>query len=191
MSAVLAPGVRELLDGERVARLGTADARGRPLVVPVCYAFDGAYCYSALDAKPKRRPVDQLRRVRNIRENPHACLVVDCYDEDWTRLRYVIIQGRADLLTGGPEFARAVDLLLDKYPQYRAMQLDRESGLVIKITPERVVQWSSSAAGSAMPQAGHPPREARVSRAGRVPAPKGRVGARNAPSEHDPEGLVP
>jgi len=83
--------------------------------------------------------------VRNIRENPRVCLVVDHYDEDWSRLRYVIVQGRAELLSGGPEFGRAVDLLLDKYPQYRAMGLDREAGLVIKITPERVVQWSSGA----------------------------------------------
>ena len=145
MPSDLAPAVQVFLQTGRVARMGTADSTGQPLVLPVCYAFDGQHCYSAIDAKPKRRPGDQLTRVRNIRENPRVCLVVDHYDEDWSRLRYVIVHGRAELLTGGPEFSRAVDLLLDKYPQYRAMRLPRESGLVIKITPERVVQWSSAA----------------------------------------------
>ncbi|MBI4241041.1 MAG: TIGR03668 family PPOX class F420-dependent oxidoreductase [Candidatus Rokubacteria bacterium] len=145
MTAQFAPAVEAFLQAERVGRLGTADSAGQPLVVPVCYAFDGRTCYSAIDAKPKREPADRLKRVRNIRENPRVCLVVDRYDEDWRRLRYVILQGRAELLTGGPEFARAVDLLLDKYPQYRAMGLDRESGLVIKITPEQVVEWSFAA----------------------------------------------
>lgn len=145
MPSPLAPAVEAFLQTGRVARLGTADSAGQPLVVPVCYTFDGQHCYSAIDAKPKRKPGDQLTRVRNIRDNPRVCLVVDHYDEDWSRLRYVILQGRAELLTGGPELGRAVDLLLDKYPQYRTMGLDRESGLIIKITPERVVHWSSAA----------------------------------------------
>jgi PPOX class probable F420-dependent enzyme len=145
MTFELTPGVEAFLQAGRVARLGTADSAGQPLVVPICYAFDGRHCYSAIDAKPKRRPVERLKRVRNIRENPRVCLVVDHYDEDWSRLRYVLVQGRAELLTGGTEFARAVEMLLEKYPQYRTLTLPRESGLIIKITPERVVQWSSAA----------------------------------------------
>jgi len=119
--------------------LATADAAGRPLVVPVCYAFDGERVYSAVDAKPKRTRA--LRRLRNIAENPHVSLVVDDYDEDWTRLRYVIVEGRADVLTGGPEFARAVDLLVAKYPQYRTLHLSRESGTLIRITSSRILHW--------------------------------------------------
>jgi len=145
MASQMAPAVEAFLQTARVARLGTADSTGRPLVVPICYAFDGQHCYSAIDAKPKREPGDRLKRVRNIRENPRVCLVVDYYDEEWSRLRYVIVQGRAELLTGGAEFARAVEMLLDKYPQYRIMRLPRESGLMIKITPERVVHWGSAA----------------------------------------------
>lgn len=141
----LEPGVEAFLQAGRVARLGTADSTGRPLVVPICYAFDGRHCYSAIDAKPKRRPGGELKRVSNIRENPRVSMVVDHYDEDWSRLRYVILEGRADLLTGGPEFSRAAGLLLDKYAQYRGMGLPRESGLMIRITPERVLQWSVAA----------------------------------------------
>jgi PPOX class probable F420-dependent enzyme len=129
-----------LLREARVARLGTADAAGRPLVVPVCYAFDGTRLYSVIDAKPKR--TRELRRLRNIAENPQASLVVDDYDEDWTRLRWVIAEGRADVLTEGEEYGRAIDLLLAKYPQYRAMALDRARGVLIRIAPERLLHWT-------------------------------------------------
>lgn len=144
-AASLAPEVSDFLKAGRVARLGTADAAGQPLVVPICYAFDGRHCYSAIDAKPKRQAPGRLKRVRNIRENSLVSLLVDHYDEDWSRLRYLVLQGRADLLSEGAEFTYAVDLLLEKYAQYRAMSLDRNSGLVIKITPERVIQWSFAA----------------------------------------------
>ncbi len=124
-----------------MGRLATADTSGRPLVVPVCYTFDGEAVYSAIDAKPKRTPGRALRRVRNIEENPQVSLVVDRYDEDWSRLCYVIVEGRADLLTGGPSYAGAVELLTAKYAQYRALGLDRTAGLVIAITPTRFLSW--------------------------------------------------
>ena len=131
----------ELLYQSRVARLGTANRAGQPLVVPVCYVFDGRVCFSALDAKPKRVAAAQLRRVRNIAENPRVSLTVDRYDEEWSRLCWVIVEGRADILTDGSERAGAVDLLRDKYAQYRAMGLDRETATVIRISPERTLHW--------------------------------------------------
>jgi PPOX class probable F420-dependent enzyme len=128
-----------LLRDARVGRLATADATGRPLVVPVCYAFDGARCYSAVDAKPKR--TRNLRRLRNIAENPQVSLVVDEWDEDWSRLRWVIVEGRTEVLTAGAGFTRAIDLLRAKYPQYRALPLERTEGTVIEIVPERILSW--------------------------------------------------
>ena len=130
-----------LLYQSRVARLGTADRTGQPLVVPVCYVFDGRVCFSALDAKPKRVAATELRRVRNIAENPRVSLTVDRYDEEWSRLCWVILEGRADILTDGPERAGAVDLLRDKYVQYRTMGLDRDTARVIRISPERTLHW--------------------------------------------------
>ena len=131
----------ELLYESRVARLGTADQTGQPLVVPVCYVFDGRACFSAIDAKPKRVAARELRRVRNIAENPRVSLTVDRYDEEWSRLCWVIVQGRADILTDGSERASAVDLLLAKYAQYRVMGLDREATTVIRIAPEKALCW--------------------------------------------------
>ena len=144
-TAVVSPEVGEFLKAGRVARLGTADAAGQPLVVPICYAFDGRHCYFAIDAKPKKQVPGLLKRITNIRQNARVSLLVDHYEEMWDRLRYVVLQGRADLLSEGTEFTYAVDLLLEKYAQYRAMNLDRRSGLVIKITPEHVIQWSFAA----------------------------------------------
>ena len=129
----------ELLRAARVGRLATASRDGRPLVVPLCYVFDGGCVYSAVDAKPKR--TRELRRLRNIADNPRVSLVVDEYDEDWTRLRYVIVEGHADVLTDGDEYGRAVDLLTAKYAQYRTLALARDSGLVIRIVPDRLLHW--------------------------------------------------
>ena len=141
MSLALPAFAAELLREGRVARLGTADRAGQPLVVPVCYVFDGRSCFTAIDAKPKRIPAGGLRRVRNIAENPRVSLVVDRYDEEWTRLAWVIVQGHAAVLTDGPERAGAVDLLCEKYAQYRALGLDRTRATVIRILPERVMSW--------------------------------------------------
>lgn len=134
--------VAGFISQSRVGRLGTADASGEPAVVPFCYAWDGAVLYSAIDAKPKRVAPASLRRIRNIQDNPRVSVVIDEYDEDWSRLRWVIIQGRAEILTGGPEFERGANLLLEKYPQYRRMGLARESGTMVKITPGRISHWS-------------------------------------------------
>jgi PPOX class probable F420-dependent enzyme len=131
-----------LLRDARVGRLATADAAGRPLVVPVCYVFEDGRCYSAVDAKPKQ--TRNLRRLRNIADNPHVSLVVDVWDEDWSRLCWVIVEGRAEVLGRGAVFARAIDLLGAKYPQYRALPLDRDGGAVIVLTPDRVLSWRAA-----------------------------------------------
>src|SRR5262249_57504905 len=86
----------------RVGRLGTAGADGQPLVVPICYAWDGEAIFSAIDAKPKSKSPEGLKRIRNIRENPRVSVVIDRYDEDWRALPYVVIHGRPALPTQPP-----------------------------------------------------------------------------------------
>src|SRR5712691_698902 len=83
----------ELLRTARVGRLATAAASGRPHVVPLCFALAGDRLYWAVDAKPKR--TRNLRRLRNIAENPRVSLVVDVWDEDWSRLAWVMVEGAA------------------------------------------------------------------------------------------------
>ena len=92
-----------------------------------------------MDQKPKRVSVARLRRVRNIQANPHVALVVDHYAEDWRRLWYLLLTGTAELLEAGDEQASAIELLRQKYPQYRQMPI--EASPVIKITPTGVAAW--------------------------------------------------
>jgi PPOX class probable F420-dependent enzyme len=134
-----------LATDSRVARLATLDERGYPHLVPVCYATDGRAYYSPLDAKPKRVAPERLRRVRNIQANPRVALLFDHYEEDWRRLRFVLVQGRAELLGAGPEREAAHGLLVEKYPQYRTTTPLAAEAVMIKITPDRVVEWSAGA----------------------------------------------
>jgi PPOX class probable F420-dependent enzyme len=128
---------------QRAARLATADAAGNPHVIPCCYVFDGMRFYTPLDEKPKRVSQRQLRRVRNIEARPAVALVIDQYDDDWSRLGYVLIQGQAELLSPpNDEHAHALTLLRERYIQYRTMAL--ENNLVIAITPEHVTSWGSA-----------------------------------------------
>lgn len=137
--SILPADVRAFIADARLGRLATADGTGQPLVVPICYAWDGEALVSAIDAKPKR--AGDLKRVRNIRENPKVSVVIDHYDEDWRRLRWVIIQGLAEIITAGRDFSAGADLLLSKYPQYRGMGLSRDAGTMIKVRPGKVLQW--------------------------------------------------
>ena len=128
------------LDAQRVGRLATADRHGQPHVVPVCYASDGAFVYIALDTKPKRVAPQQLKRVRNILDNPQVALVVDRYSDDWSQLAYLLIRGAATLLApGDAQHQQAVVLLRRRYSQYQAMPIAEQP--VISIRPTSVVAW--------------------------------------------------
>ena len=125
----------------RVAHLATADQNGRPHVIPICYVFDGKEFYSPIDEKPKRSLPLRLKRIRNIRANSHVAVVVDRYDENWQRLTYVLMIGKAKILLRGTRHKRAVRLFRKKYPQYRKMRLEQRQ--IICITPRRVKSWGA------------------------------------------------
>ena len=135
------PQAQAFVHRHRVARLATVDGGGQPLVLPICYVLVGETLYSPTDAKPKRVPVQRLRRLRNIQANPHVALVIDDYGEDWTQLAYVIMHGTAAILTVGLDFARAVDALRQKYPQYRQMAIQENPMIAVQLT--HVVSWGA------------------------------------------------
>jgi PPOX class probable F420-dependent enzyme len=144
VSETLGADARALLDTHRVAHLATADRGGTPHVVPLCYARDGETLYFVVDAKPKRRGGVALKRMRNLLDNPTVALVVDDYDEDWSALAYVLVRGRAAIVTDAAESERALASLRAKYPQYRAMPLAGPEHPVVRITPEHVHVWRAS-----------------------------------------------
>lgn len=137
---MLSENQARFLASRKVGHLATADARAVPHLVPVCFVVADGALYITIDQKPKgdRRV---LKRLRNIIENPVAAFVADCYDEDWTRLGWVMLRGPAEILAEGIEHDRAQALLRSRYRQYGGMKLD---GLpVIAIRIERVTSWGN------------------------------------------------
>jgi PPOX class probable F420-dependent enzyme len=135
----LTTSASRLLRSARVAHLATADAGGQPHVIPICFVYDGKYFFSPIDEKPKRTVPRQLKRLRNIQDNPHVCLVVDHYDEDWSKLAYMLVMGTARILSSGRRHRKAVRLLRRKYRQYRSMAIHERPMIVIR--PNRVITW--------------------------------------------------
>ena len=122
----------------RVGHLATADARATPHLVPVCFVVSEGALYITIDQKPKG-DVRSLKRLRNIVENPRAAFVADRWDEDWTRLGWVMLRGPAEILADGAEHDRAQVLLRSRYPQYRGMALEDLPVIAIRI--ERATSW--------------------------------------------------
>ena len=123
----------------RVARLATIDPDGLPHLVPIVFVLDADALYSAVDAKPKRSRT--LRRIENARARPDVTVLVDHYDEDWERLWWVRLRGRARVLDGGGEAERALDLLAGKYERYRS---DRPAPPVLAVDVLEWRGWSAS-----------------------------------------------
>lgn len=138
---MLTDGQRRFLQAQRVARLATADAAGAPHVVPVCYALSGTTVYFSIDRKPKRDTGRPLKRVRNLLENPQVALVVDRYDEDWARLGWVMVHGRAEVLASGDEHDTAQALVRERYPPLRAMHIETLPVVAIRIA--RATGWGN------------------------------------------------
>jgi PPOX class probable F420-dependent enzyme len=124
-SPTLDPEALRFLREARIGHLATARANGEPSVIPVCFAVEPPHVFTVIDAKPKSVEAAELRRVRDLTENPQAALVVDRWDEDWSRLGYVLLRGRVELIAEGPVHQQALRLLRAKYDLYRAMKLDR------------------------------------------------------------------
>jgi PPOX class probable F420-dependent enzyme len=137
----LSAGALRLIRSARVAHLATVDRDGQPLVIPICFAFDGKEFFSPIDEKPKQVSPHKLKRLRNIAENPKVSLIIDRYDEDWQRLAYVLITGRAKILLRGARHRRAVLLLRKKYSQYERMAINDRP--IIVISSIRMKTWGN------------------------------------------------
>ena len=120
-----------------VARLATAGDDGRPHIVPVVFVLHGDTLYFAVDAKPKR--TRNLQRLKNIAANPAVSLLVDHYEDDWTRLWWVRVDGTARVVTDEAQARRATDMLAEKYNQYGDA---RPEGPVVAVHIDRITGWS-------------------------------------------------
>ena len=128
------------LQAQRTATLATVDEEGAPHVLPVCFLADADTVYIAIDQKPKTGDPRSLKRLRNIQTNPYVALVADRYDDvNWSRLGWVMVRGKAEILEDGVEYLDTQSRLKERYTQYQSMDL---SGLpVIAIRIEKVRDW--------------------------------------------------
>ena len=139
------PKVEEFIERARVARLATANSESKPHLVPVVFVFDGNHFFIPIDEKRKKtvKP-EKLKRVKNINENPNVALLIDEYSEDWTKLAFVMIQGKALVATkeeGNIQVRQAYKKLMTKYIQYQKVGIGE---MCIIITPKKVASWSNS-----------------------------------------------
>ncbi len=146
--------VQTIANRARVARLSTVDCENMPHIVPVVFAFDGHHYYIPLDNKRKTQPVEKLKRVRNIQHNPNVALLIDEYDEDWSKLVFIMIQGKACLIGIEEEkenkndnycndnsLLKEIHKVLDqKYPQYKDVGVGH---YCIKIQPQKTICWKN------------------------------------------------
>ena len=130
-----------------VGRIATVRPDGTPHVVPFVFALteaeDGIRLYWAVDRKPKTSTA--LQRIENLRANPAVEVVVDEYDDDWSRLWWVRFTGTGRVLSSGPERATALEALVAKYPPYRTEPPD---GDVIAIDVVSITRWPEHSAGN-------------------------------------------
>ncbi len=139
MTEILSPREEDFVREQRVARMATADVDGRPFAVPVCFVYLNGCLYTPVDEKPKSGR--RLKRLRNIEANPHVALVFDRYEDHWERLAWVLIRGKASLVTDMGEKASAVAALRSKYEQYESMALEKLP--LIRVSPEHAANWGA------------------------------------------------
>ena len=123
----------------RSATLGTVDHEGRPHLVPIVFAYREGRIYTAVDGKPKS--TRRLKRLRNIEANPGVSVLVDRYDDDWTRLWWIRVDGTARVIGSGPSFREGIALLTSKYQPYGDQP---PPGPVIEVRVETIRAWSAS-----------------------------------------------
>ncbi len=131
--------MRHRIDGAMVARLATVGADSRPHIVPITFALDEDTIFFAIDFKPKKTA--DLQRLRNIEANPSVSVLVDHYEEDWTKLWWVRADGSARIVIDGAIFEKGISRLTQRYAQYRSK---RPAGPVVSIAIQRMTGWSAS-----------------------------------------------
>ena len=142
--------IKTIINKAKVARLATVDIKCTPYLVPVVFVLDNDndYYFIPLDEKTKKSRPENLKRVRNIQENPNVALLIDEYNEDWTKLYFVMIQGKATILGGKkveqnevPLLEQAHKLLRSKYHQYQKISVGE---YLIMIMPQKVIVWKNN-----------------------------------------------
>jgi PPOX class probable F420-dependent enzyme len=145
-SLIITRDIEDFIQRARVARLATVGSEFKPHLVPTVFVFDGSHFFIPIDEKRKKAKPENLRRIKNIQGNPNVALLIDEYSEDWTRLAFVMIQGKASVMESRKQadillLLQAQEELATKYIQYQNIGIGE---MCIMIKPEKVVSWRSS-----------------------------------------------
>ena len=140
--------IKTIINKAKVARLATVDSECKPHLVPVVFVFDNGCYFIPIDEKTKRSKPEKLKRAKNIQQNPNVVLLIDEYSEDWTKLYFIMIQGKASIITGKRLekqnelllLERVHNLLYNKYHQYQKIGIGE---YVIMIIPQKVITWKN------------------------------------------------
>ena len=144
MALIIPRAVEEFIERARLARLATIDSEFKPHLVPVVFVFNGNHFFIPVDEKRKTAKPEKLKRIRNIQHNPNVALLIDEYSEDWTKLAFVMIQGKASIASKGEgniQVREAYKKLMTKYIQYQKVGVGE---MCIIITPKKVASWRNS-----------------------------------------------
>jgi PPOX class probable F420-dependent enzyme len=139
--------LKTVIDKAKVARLATVDSECKPYLIPVVFVFDNDCYFIPIDEKTKRSKPENLKRIKNIQQNPNVVLLIDEYNEDWRKLYFIMIQGNASII-GGKELEQYEQVLLEKahkllsgkYVQYQEIGIGE---YVIMIIPQKVITWKN------------------------------------------------
>jgi len=135
-----------LIERHPVARLATLDPRQNIHQVPIVFARHKDIIWSPVDGKPKTG--GELARVRNLRKNPQASLLLDCYEQDWSSLWWIRIEGIASIVEAVSEtdahIADVIHALRRKYPQYQEIPVLRKPATLIAIQPTKMTSWCAT-----------------------------------------------
>jgi len=142
MSLKLNQKTLTLIKRAKVARLGTVDQKLYPYVVPIVFVFHENSFFIPLDEKKKTVNSKNLKRVKNIEKNPNVTLLIDRYQNNWKKLFFLMIHGKATVINGNSKLMDKIHkLLISKYPQYKKIGIGNSC---IKIEPTKVRFWSNS-----------------------------------------------
>ncbi len=143
MSLKLNQKTKALIKGAKVARLATVDQKSHPYVVPVVFVFHENLFFVPLDDKTKTVNAIKLKRVKNIEKNANVTLLIDKYQNDWKKLFFLMIHGKATMIDG--KNSKLMDkihkLLISKYPQYKKIGIGNSC---IRINPQKITHWRYS-----------------------------------------------
>ena len=142
--AELPEWARSLLERSPLAHLSYLDDRDRPRVLPVTFALAGEELWTAIDQKPKRRPPEQIARVRHLRRRPEAALCVDHYEDDWSRLAWVQAIGSVEVLDLGSGGEAVDDAFASLRAKYRHYADDPPDGPFMRLRLDRVLCWRAA-----------------------------------------------